>query len=260
MQRPKPPRIIMTGATGFLGYRVLVALTALGAEVTALVPADRQDALEMLGDTVQIVVGDVWNKASLKGRARNHDVVIHLVGSAHIDPQRGLTYEQVNLTSARHVIGMAVSDGVPQVMLLSTVVRPLELPGAYVRSKRDAEGYLKSSGAQWTIIRAPGLYTPRKSPFLVLISALGRLFPFSLLVGRYLPFSVEAAARGIAAVAVQGSQYTERILYMPDLRRAARRIGRGSRQPHNTAVNTRASTAVIDDNDVDEHFGWTPPH
>ncbi len=50
--------------------------------------------------------------------------MIHLVGSMRAQPERGLTYHQLNLVSARNVISMAVSDGVPYFVLLSAAIEP----------------------------------------------------------------------------------------------------------------------------------------
>lgn len=254
---------MVTGATGFLGYHVLLALMQMRVDVTALARADREEVLEPLRDEIAITIADVWNKASLKGRARNHDVVIHLVGSAHVDPKRGLTYEQINLVSARHVINMAVTDGVTHVMLLSTVVRPLELPSAYIRSKRDAEIYLRESGVHWTVVRSPAIFAPQRHRLLSIISALGAIFPFNILFGRYIPIPATTLASGIAAIATQPLSYAERIVYANDVRRAARRHARlQRRQQGPTQDRTRRKPKQMvahDVEDSDESFGWTPP-
>jgi nucleoside-diphosphate-sugar epimerase len=260
MQSRKPQRVLVTGGAGFLGFQVLLALVALGAQVTALIRADREESLEPLREQINVVVGDVWNKASLKGRARNHDIVVHLIGSARVDPQRGLTYDQVNLTSARNVIGMAISDGVPHVVLLSTVLRPLELSGAYVRSKRDAENLLRESGVHWTIIRAPALFFTRQSPVLGVVALLGGIFPFNMVFGRYLPLPVERAARGIAGIAMQPNAFEMQTVYAPRLRRVNRLVLRLPAESSQPAVASQTTSAGRPEDEDDEYFGWTPPH
>ena len=255
MQRPLQSnvKILVTGATGFLGYRVVIALLEAGVSVSVLVQPDRQESLAPLAEYVDFIEGDVWNKASLKGRARNHQVVVHLVGSHHIDPARGLTYNQINLVSARHVTAMAVSDGVPHMVLLSTIVRPLDLPGAYVRSKRDAESYLIASGLHWTVVRAPALYLPQQSSLLRLVALLGGLVPFRWLIGRYLPLSVNVAARGIAGVALNPMAYHQKTIYVSQLRRIARKLARQTPAIRPISSNSRYAE------DVESPFGWMPP-
>ncbi|NDJ86008.1 MAG: NmrA family NAD(P)-binding protein, partial [Chloroflexi bacterium] len=69
IQERRRHRVLVTGATGFLGYRVVIALLEIDAQVAVLVRPDRQESLMPLRDRIQILHGDVWNRASLKGRA-----------------------------------------------------------------------------------------------------------------------------------------------------------------------------------------------
>lgn len=244
--------ILVTGATGFLGYRVVVALVEAEVDVTALVHPDRADALAALAGRLRIVYGDVWNKASLKGRARGHTVIVHLVGSTHADPRRGLTHNQVNLVPTRNVTNMAIGDGVPFMVLLSTVVRPGDVPGEYVRSKRDAETYLKNSGLGWIVVRAPALYPPRSGIGLKLLGFLGGLWPLSILLGRMMPLTADIAANGIASLALAPHLYATRTIYANQLRRLARL---------NRSRRIRAIGQAEDEvEELDEPpFGWLPP-
>lgn len=113
MARRNWNKVFVTGATSFIGLRVVTELVNAGADVTVLVRPDHEEKLGALRRHVRMVSGDVWNSASLKGRARGHGVVIHLVGSLRAQPERGQTFHQINLVSARNVISLAVSDGVP---------------------------------------------------------------------------------------------------------------------------------------------------
>ncbi|MCB9435503.1 MAG: NAD(P)H-binding protein [Anaerolineales bacterium] len=253
MQVQRPKRILVTGGTGFLGFRVVMALLELEAEVTLIARPDRRDILAPLQGKVTITHADVWNRASLKGRARGHDSVVHLVGSTHTDPARGLTYNQINLVSARNVTAMTVSDGVPYMVLLSTIMRPLDLPGEYIRSKREAEDYLKNTGLDWTIVRAPALFSPRRHWGLRLASVFGALFPFNLLAGHLMPLSVDITARAIARMAVYPQVMRNRTVYAPQLRRVARQSR--LRQPL-----ARPIFSAQGNEDIDEvPFGWLPP-
>jgi uncharacterized protein YbjT (DUF2867 family) len=249
-------RILVTGGTGFLGFRVVAALQEAGAEVTVMLRPGQEDRLQGFGARLQIIYGDVWNKGSLKGRARGHGVVIHLVGSPHADPARGFTFQQVNLVSARNVIGMAVSDGVPYLILLSSIWRPWALSGEYIRSKREAEEYLQHSGLEWIIVRAPALFAPsRRRLGLRIISLLGAIFPFSLLLSNWMPLPVDVAARGMAQIALKPEVFKDRILSARHLRQLAK----NSRQRRPLTQPARARDA--DPEGLDEPpFGWLPPY
>lgn len=251
----KRGRVLVAGATGFLGYRVVRALLDEGAEVTALVRPTAEEKLGPLRSRVRLVSGDVWNPASLRGRARGHNVVIQLVGGLKPDPRRGLTYRHLNFVSARNVIQMAVNDGVPHLILASVVGVPFASPREYVESKREAERHLQKSGLAWTIVRMPPLFAPgeARSPLALLTELLSHV---PILGGLLLPgaaMPVDTAARGIASLALM-VQTGQRQMIRPQ---TLRRLGR-------TAERRlfRAESLSFEDEDPglseEPPFGWLP--
>lgn len=257
MARRNWNKVFVTGGTSFVGQRVVAELVEAGADVTVLVRPDNEAKLGALRRHVRLVSGDVWNPASLKGRSRGHGVVIHLVGSIRAQPERGLTFQQLNLVSARHVIGMAASDGASHFMLLSAAVNPPGVPADYLRSKREAEAYLRESGLRWTVVRAPVLFEPnqRGGAFFVLLSQIESLPLVRVFLGRRAPLPVDMAARGIVRAALQLDLPHNRVLYAGDLRR----LGRVKRQ---RKARLRPSGALRQparrDRDDEAPFGWLP--
>jgi nucleoside-diphosphate-sugar epimerase len=217
------PRILITGGGTFLGNNIAAALLANGAEVTLLVQFGSEENLGVLADQTTCWTADFWDSASLRGRARGHRLVIHTIGSLRADPKQGLSYERMNYVSTRNVAAMCVSDGVPEMMLISSSKAPWT-SRRYIRSKREAESYLTRVGIHGTIIRAPVCYipgSPRPMLFHV-FSALGQIPPLSWTwLGRIAPLPVDVLARGVAKIALE-RQRTKEIYYARDLRRYAR--------------------------------------
>jgi len=249
-------RVFVTGGTGFLGYRVVRALLEQGAEVTVLIKLGSEEKLGALRGRVQYVQGDPWNPASLRGRARGHGVVVHLVGGVKPDPARGLTFRHLNYVSARNVAQMAVSDGVPNMLLLSAAATPFGVRGGYLESKRDAEQYLQSTGLNWTIVRAPTLYTPgeRRNPVYLLISVLGAIPLLGLPFSSHKPIAVDTAARGIASLALTTDAIRNRLIGPRQLQR----VGRAQERRLRPAAEVSPAN---NENDIDDEppFGWMPP-
>ncbi len=249
-------RVFVTGGTGFLGYRVVRALLEQGAEVTVLIKLGSEEKLGALRGRVQYVQGDPWNPASLRGRARGHGVVVHLVGGVKPDPARGLTFRHLNYVSARNVAQMAVSDGVPNMLLLSAAATPFGVRGGYLESKRDAEQYLQSTGLNWTIVRAPTLYTPgeRRNPVYLLISVLGAIPLLGLPFSSHKPIAVDTAARGIASLALTTDAIRNRLIGPRQLQR----LGRAQERRLRPAAEVSPAN---NENDIDDEppFGWMPP-
>ena len=194
-------RVLVTGGGTFLGDSIAAALLAEGVEVTLLVRPGAEDKLGSLADRAHWYSANVWDSASLKGRARSHSAVIHTVGSLSADPAQGLTFQYLNFVSARNVANMCVSSGVPHMVLLSSVRAPW-INGQYIAAKREAEAYIPRVGLRATIIRAPISYVRgmRRRPSTGMMSLLGTIPPLSWLwFGRVAPLPVDVRrARGRA--------------------------------------------------------------
>lgn len=261
MARRNWNRVFVTGGTSFLGLRVVAALIELGADVTVLVRPESEDKLGALRRHVRLVSGNVWDRASLKGRSRGQGAVVHLVGSIHAQPERGLTFQQLNLVSARNAISMAVGDGVPYFVLLSAVSKPVGVPAEYLYSKREAEDYLRGSGLTWAIVRAPLLFDAaqrRSAPFKVM-SAVGGLPLLRLLLGRRAPLPVEVAARGIAHLALQEELPRSERVYAGDLRRLGRvRRPKNAPEPAPWRSRSRSRSDAARWPEDEIPFGWLP--
>jgi len=260
MPRRNWNRVFVTGGTSFIGLRVVAALVEAGADVTVLVRPEHEDQLGGLRRHVRAAAGDVWNSASLKGRSRGHGTVIHLVGSIRAQPEKGLTFHQLNLVSARNAISMAVSDGVPFFVLLSAAGNPPGVSAEYIRSKREAEAYLRGSGLRWAIVRAPLLYERGQRGALLFgaLSRLGALPLLGLITGRRAPLPVDVAARAIAQAALDEELPRDRVLYA----RRLRRLGRLPRAPRRWLRRRSADELATRADALSEDevpFGWLPP-
>ncbi|MBN1286056.1 MAG: NAD(P)H-binding protein [Anaerolineae bacterium] len=215
--RAAPPRIFVTGGTGYLGRRVVHALLAQGASVTVLARrgAPYQERLGPLLPYVHVVTGDVWNPASIAGQARGHAAVIHLVGGRGADPARGLTHRHMNYTAARSVIAMAAGDGVRRFVYVNCVGDPPQI-SAFSESQLMAEQHLKRQGMDWMIIRAPRLVGGERRHTLLSLSL--KLLRFVPLWRRLTPVPVGMAGWAVAYLALDPTAYN-RIYYGPALRR-----------------------------------------
>lgn len=230
-----------------------------------LVRPGTEDRLGVLGQRVRWWAADVWDTASLRGRARGHQLVIHTVGSLRADPSRGLTYHRLNFVSARNVVTMCVSDGVQHMILMSAVRAPW-INRQYIRTKREAEQYLARVGVQGTIIRAPIAYIPgaERPLFYSLMTGLGSVPPLSWThLGRMAPMPVDLLARGVARIALD-NQRTKSIYYAPDLRKRSRQddLPFFQEPPIDPGDTPRAGTRRVPQFDIldeDSPFGWTPP-
>lgn len=255
-------RVLITGGSSYAGTNIAAALLAEGAEVTLLIRPDTEHRLGPLIQRVRWHAVDVWNPASLHGRARGHGSVIHTVGSMVADPAQGFTHHRLNFVSARNAANMCVSDGVPRMILISAVHAPWT-SRRYVRARREAEVYLDRVGLRAAIIRAPLTYV-RGEPrpfFFRLMTLLGSVPPISWLwLNRIAPMPLDMFARGIARIALDPTR-NQRIYYAPDLRKLNKREEVRGRADTLRAFDTPQTDRLDAYSQLEEDspFGWQPP-
>lgn len=253
--------ILVTGGGTFLGDNIASALLAEGADVTLLVRPGAEDRLGPLATRTRWHIADVWDTASLRGRARNHSAVIHTVGSMTADPAQGLSHHRLNFLSARNVANMCVGDGVPRLVLMSSVASPW-VNRSYIKSKREAENYLTRIGLKSSIIRAPIVYMrghPRPL-FYQLMTLLGSIPPISWFwFGRVAPMPIELLARGVARIALE-TDPDKTIYYARDLRKRVKRseIRQSSDTIEYYLPQSNPQSNPYDMLDEDLPFGWSP--
>jgi nucleoside-diphosphate-sugar epimerase len=157
--------ILLTGATGLVGSRLLPRLADAGFACRALVR--RETALP---PGVTAVRGDLDDRASLAPALEDVDAVVHLAALFRTDDDDAIW--RANLEGTRTLIA-AVQAHAPgaRVVLASTgnvydhdSSRPsregdaCSPTAAYPASKLAAEGLLRESGLTWSILRLPFVY------------------------------------------------------------------------------------------------------
>ena len=110
-------KILVTGATGFVGHAVVHALRARGHDVRALVrDFDRTRRLESWD--VELVTGDVTDAASLAGAVRDCSHVVHLVA---IIRGSQAAFDRVMVGGTRNLLDAAREAGVQRFLLMSAL-------------------------------------------------------------------------------------------------------------------------------------------
>lgn len=187
--------ILVTGATGFVGRRVVAALAADGSPVRALVhSASHAHALpDHEGDTV---VGDVLSAATLEKACEGVDAVIHLV--AVIRENGRATYQDVNHQGTRNILEAAKAAGVGKFVQASTIGASSDPEIPYLYSRWMAEQEVERSGIPHTIVRF-SVGFGEGDEFFNTIAALVKVAPIVPVAGDgkalFQPIAVEDAAR-----------------------------------------------------------------
>jgi dihydroflavonol-4-reductase len=146
--------VLVTGATGFIGYHVVRRLLERGIRPRALARRS-SDTSHLRALDVELVEGDVEHFPSLREAMAGAGTVFHVAGMVSTDPADAPRLYQVNVAGTRHVLDAAAGAGVSRVVVTSSVAavgvhaepRPLDESAPwesrpqypYAATKRQAE-------------------------------------------------------------------------------------------------------------------------
>ncbi len=181
-------KVLVTGASGFIGTHLVRALVERGDTVTCLVrPGSTIEPLEALG--VRLCVGDVTDADSLTGAVAGQEVVYHLAGLTHALSAR--QFHAVNAAGTRAVAEACAAQGTPPVLVSvsslaaagpsapnrsHTETDPPAPVSHYGRSKRSGELALAAFAHRVpiTIVRPPIVFGGGDRLMLPLFTAVTR--------------------------------------------------------------------------------------
>ena len=154
-------KVFVTGASGYLGRRLVPALLARGHEVSALVRPGRACVLPA---DCRVVTGDALDPVSFQDQLGGADTLVHLVGVAHPGPTKAAAFRDVDLASLRAAVAAARHAALRHFVYLS-VAQPAPVMQAYLAARAEGEADLVASGIPATILRpwyvlGPGHWWP----------------------------------------------------------------------------------------------------
>lgn len=194
-----PYTIAVTGASGFIGRRLVEKLCRDGNGVRALV-RERSIDVEVPKDSLEIIKGSLDDPASLADLVDGVDAVVHLAGLIKARQRRD--FFNVNAGGvARLVEAMSAAQTRAKLVLISSLAAREPSLSAYAASKRCGEAVLLDvpKDLPWTILRPPAVYGPGDRETLSFFKGL-RLGIGVMLGGREARFSLIHVDDLVAAI------------------------------------------------------------
>ena len=142
-------RLLVTGATGFVGGRLVRRLLEEGAEVRALV-RDAARAGDLSEAGCELHEGDVLDAASLRGAGEGVDIAYYLVHGMGRGSGRGFADRERE--AARNFARMAARERVSRVVYLGGLGEQPE--SQHLRSRHETAEILRDEGPPLTYVRA----------------------------------------------------------------------------------------------------------
>lgn len=141
--------VLITGATGFVGGRLIGQLLAAGRRVRVLV-RDPRRLPDGSRRRVEIVEGDLRDPAAVDRAVEGARTVLHLAAVARAWAPDPAIYQEVNVAGVARLLEAAARHGVARLVHVSTILTlppylpapvtgPARRPTPYERSKREGE-------------------------------------------------------------------------------------------------------------------------
>lgn len=142
-------RILLTGATGYVGGRLLPLLEAGGYRVRCL--TRRPDALKSnVGEKTEVVKGDVLDSDSLVAAMEGIDTAFYFVHSMGSTAD----FEQEDRLAASNFSEAARQAGVQRIVYLGGLGNPDKELSKHLRSRQETGDVLRSAGVEVIELRA----------------------------------------------------------------------------------------------------------
>jgi uncharacterized protein YbjT (DUF2867 family) len=204
------PRIVIAGATGFVGQAVA---RALAARVPAFEVVGLTRGRELAGAWDELVRCDLFSLKDVEQALRGARYVLYLVHS--MLPSARLVqgdFADLDLICADNVGRAAAAAGVEQIVYLGGLLPAIEPLSPHLASRREVGAALGAHGVPVTTLRAGMIVGPSGSSFEILVRLVRRL-PAMVLPRwserRSQPIDLETAAALVDHVIGRVSTYGE---------------------------------------------------
>jgi uncharacterized protein YbjT (DUF2867 family) len=171
----QPRRVLVTGATGYMGQRLIPALLRRGHKVRGLTRAASRGRVPAGADAV---IGDALDPADVTSAAHPNETLVHLVGTPHPSPAKAAEFRRVDLPSIAASVAAARQAALPHLVYVS-VAQPAPAMKAFLAVRAEGEAMIRAAGLTATVLRPWYVLGPghRWPLLLVPFYALARAIP-----------------------------------------------------------------------------------
>ncbi len=192
------PKILITGASGFIGSFIVEEALRRGWETWAAMR--RSSSKQFLQDErIRFIELNLSDEAQLTEQLRGHefDYVVHAAGVTKCIDQRD--FHRINTEGTQHLVRALMGFGIPlkKFVYLSSLsifgaireqqpyeeIRETDTPQpntAYGRSKLEAEQWLEKQSLPYVILRPTGVYGPRERDYFLMAKSIKQHSDFAV--------------------------------------------------------------------------------
>lgn len=143
-------RIVILGATGFVGRALVSRLQQDGHAITVLSRNLNAHLLRLLPPGVKQVNANIYDPETLQHAIKDADAVINLVGILNEKGDNGRGFQRAHVELTKTLIQACKNAGVNRLLQMSSL-NAGRGESYYLKSRGEAEQAVKQSGLAWTI-------------------------------------------------------------------------------------------------------------
>lgn len=169
-----PPKILVAGATGYIGGRLIPRLLDKGYRVRALArnPAKASYRSWAKHSNLEIVKADLLDRNSLINACKGCQIVYHLVHSMNPTSH---DFARADREAAANMVAAAEKTGVERLIYLSGLGEENAKLSKHLRSRMEVAGILQSAKIPVTVFRAAMIIGSGSASFEILRYLVERL-------------------------------------------------------------------------------------
>jgi uncharacterized protein YbjT (DUF2867 family) len=161
-QEKKSKTIFITGATGYIGTRLIKRLIYKGHRIIALV---RKGSEHKVPAGAERITGDPFDADTFQQLIPAGCVFVQLLGVAHPSPKKAQQFKDIDLRSVKVSADAASNAGAAHFIYVSVAMEPSRLMEAYQQVRKEGEEYCMKKKLNCTFIRpwyvlGPGHWWP----------------------------------------------------------------------------------------------------
>jgi nucleoside-diphosphate-sugar epimerase len=154
--------VFITGATGYIGTRLIKQLIGKHHRVIALV---RKGSEHKVPAGAEVVVGNPFDAKTFQQYIPAGCVFVQLSGVSHPSPKKAQQFKEIDLKSVKASADAAANAGAAHFVYVSVAMAPSKLMHAYQEVRKEGEKYCLGKTFNCTFIRpwyvlGPGHWWP----------------------------------------------------------------------------------------------------